>query len=88
MTSAPTDNRTLLRRTLITSGAMLGACVALVGTLTFIASSAAGHAMSGGDTESGAGEEGVPGTSNRDHLPGARTSQGPASNSPNGLGRP
>jgi hypothetical protein len=46
MPDAPIDNRTLLRRTLVTMGAMVGACVLLVGTLTLVAVVVVGRAAS------------------------------------------
>jgi hypothetical protein len=45
MPEAPIDNQTLLKRTLVTMGAMVGACVVLVGALTLIASGVAGHVV-------------------------------------------
>jgi hypothetical protein len=47
MTESAMDNQVLLRRTLVTAGAMLGGCVLFVGTLTLIALAIVGHAVSG-----------------------------------------
>ncbi len=75
MTSEPTDKRELLRRTLIVSGALVGACVLFVGTLTLVAASALGHAIA--DTGSGS-----------DAAHSAASARSPTvSNSSNGAGR-
>ncbi len=52
--STPMDNRTLLRKTLVTVGAMVSGCILVVGVLTLVASAIVGHAV-GPKEESDAG---------------------------------
>jgi hypothetical protein len=46
MTESAMDNQVLLRRTLVTAGTMVGGCVLIVGTLTLVALTIVGHAVS------------------------------------------
>ena len=49
------DNQALIRRTLVTVGAMVGACVLVVGLLTLVASSVVGHMVGPRDDSADAG---------------------------------
>jgi hypothetical protein len=54
MPGEPLDNRSLMKRTLITVGAMLGGSIVLVGTLTLVASSVVGRAVAAPDSSTAA----------------------------------
>lgn len=58
MTESAMDNQTLLRRTLVTAGTMVGGAAVIVGTSTLVALAIVGHAVS--PTESAAGTDAGP----------------------------
>jgi hypothetical protein len=49
------DNQTLMKRTLVTMGIMVGGCAVIVGTLTLVASAIAGHAAEPADSADAGG---------------------------------
>lgn len=54
MAESTMDNQVLLRRTLVTAGAMLGGSVLIVGTLTLVALAIVDHAVSPAQGDSAA----------------------------------
>jgi hypothetical protein len=69
------DNRMLLKRTLVTMGAMVGACVVVVGGIALFAAMLVGHVVTPPDEaeHTGAGAL-VPASNVHGALPGAKPS--------------
>ena len=72
MADVSSENRTLLKKTLVTAGAMVGACVVLVGTLTLIVNGIVTHAIAPQSEETtGAAGTLVPAGNVHGTVPGA-----------------
>jgi hypothetical protein len=54
MPESAMDNQTLLRRTLVTAGTMVGGTAVIVGTLTLVALAIVDHAVSPAESSGGA----------------------------------
>jgi hypothetical protein len=70
------DNRTLLRRTLLTVGAMVGGCVFIVGTLTLVALASVGHVVGPRDTGDAGGATQAPTTALHPAVAGPKATAG------------
>lgn len=70
MTESAVDDQALLRRTLVTAGAMVGACVLLVGTLTLVAVGIVNHAVSPASSADGVPASGIAPVSTAHVKPG------------------
>jgi len=82
MPDAPADNRTLARRTLLTVGAMVGACVVAVGALTLLAVTVVEHTLvaPSGDTPGSASSSSAATAARR--SPGGKPASGGTSTKP------